>query len=105
MKLLLEIDAALKGDVFTDVMRFRQIVTNLLGNAIKFTDRGQVMLRAQPQWQNGEFMLLELTIADTGEGMDDETQRRLFRPFSQERAATGLRAAGWGSIFAASSRT
>lgn len=96
LKLLLEIDAALKGDVLTDVMRFRQIVTNLLGNAIKFTDRGQVMLRAQPQWQNGEFMLLELTIADTGEGMDDETQRRLFRPFIQGESRNRAQGSGLG---------
>lgn len=83
LKLLLEMDTALKGDVLIDVMRFRQIVTNLLGNAIKFTDSGQVMLRAQPLWQDGNYMLLELTIADTGEGIDDATRQRLFQPFSQ----------------------
>ncbi|MCT7423365.1 ATP-binding protein, partial [Escherichia coli] len=84
------------GDVLIDVMRFRQIVTNLLGNAIKFTDHGQVMLRAQPQWQNGEFMLLELIIADTGEGIDIATQQRLFQPFSQGESRTRAQGSGLG---------
>ncbi|HDC4684644.1 transporter substrate-binding domain-containing protein [Enterobacter cloacae subsp. cloacae] len=96
LKLLLEMDTALKGDILIDVMRFRQIVTNLLGNAIKFTDHGQVMLRAQPQWQNGEFMLLELTIADTGEGIDIATQQRLFQPFSQGESRTRAQGSGLG---------
>ena len=105
MKLLLEMDTALKGDVLIDVMRFRQIVTNLLGNAIKFTDHGQVMLRAQPQWQNGEFMLLELTIADTGEGLISRRNSVCSSLLVRVRAVPGRRAVGWGFISAASSRT
>ncbi|MEH0887024.1 transporter substrate-binding domain-containing protein [Enterobacter sp. UNJFSC 003] len=96
LKLLLEMDTALKGDVLIDVMRFRQIVTNLLGNAIKFTDSGQVMLRAQPLGQDGDDMLLELTIADTGEGIDDATRQRLFQPFSQGESRNMAQGSGLG---------
>lgn len=83
LKFVLEIDSELKGDVLIDVMRFQQIVTNLLGNAIKFTERGQVILSAQQQWKDSEFTLLVLEVKDTGEGIDETTCKRLFRPFTQ----------------------
>lgn len=96
LKFVLEMDAELKGDVLTDVVRFRQIVINLLGNAIKFTDSGEVTLRAQPQWLDGEVMLLELAIEDTGEGIDETTRQRLFQPFSQGQSRNMAQGSGLG---------
>ncbi|WP_395313338.1 transporter substrate-binding domain-containing protein [Enterobacter sp. ECC-219] len=96
LKFILEMDTELKGDVLMDVVRFRQIVINLLGNAIKFTDSGQVTLRAQPQWQDGKFMLLALTIEDTGEGIDETTRQRLFQPFSQGPSRNLAQGSGLG---------
>ncbi|MCW9446064.1 ATP-binding protein [Klebsiella oxytoca] len=96
LKLLLEMDTTLKGDVLIDVIRFRQIVTNLLGNAIKFTDSGLVMLRAHPLWQDSDGMLLELTISDSGQGIDDATRQRLFQPFSQGESRNMAQGSGLG---------
>ena len=61
-----------------DPVRLTQIVNNLLGNAFKFTQAGKIVLRAQ--WLEGD---LEIVIADTGIGIPDEYQDRLFQPFSQ----------------------
>lgn len=61
-----------------DPVRLTQIVNNLLGNAFKFTQAGKIVLRAQ--WLEGN---LEIVIADTGIGIPDEYQQRLFQPFSQ----------------------
>ncbi|MEM5429183.1 ATP-binding protein [Cupriavidus oxalaticus] len=61
-----------------DPVRLTQIVNNLLGNAFKFTPAGKIVLRAQ--WQEGN---LEIVIADTGIGIPDAYQDRLFQPFSQ----------------------
>ncbi|WP_427308852.1 ATP-binding protein [Cupriavidus sp. H39] len=61
-----------------DPLRLTQIVNNLLGNAFKFTQAGKIVLRAQ--WLEGN---LEIIVADTGIGIPDEYQDRLFQPFSQ----------------------
>ncbi|MBV4413874.1 transporter substrate-binding domain-containing protein [Enterobacteriaceae bacterium YMB-R22] len=83
LQFALEIDAELNVDVLVDAMRLRQIIINLLGNAIKFTDSGSVTLRARPQWHEGDRMMLCLEVEDTGEGIDEALQARLFRPFEQ----------------------
>lgn len=96
LKFVLEMDTELKGDVLVDVVRFRQIVINLLGNAIKFTDSGQVTLRAQLQQQDGERKVLTMMIEDTGEGIDDATRERLFQPFSQGESRNVAQGSGLG---------
>ena len=92
----LEIDADLNGDVLIDATRFRQIIVNLLGNAIKFTDGGSVTLRAQQQWHDDEQMMLCLEVEDTGEGIDEATRLRLFRPFEQGENPNTTQGSGLG---------
>ena len=80
------------GVIRSDALKLRQVLINLLGNAAKFTERGTVTLRAR---RDGDAV--EIAILDTGIGIDEETQRRLFIPFVQadgsatrSRGGTGL---------------
>lgn len=76
-----------------DPTRLRQILLNLLGNAVKFTERGEVALMIETDMQNG----LCLVVSDTGPGLDAEQQQRLFRRFEQaEGARTSSRYGGSG---------
>jgi len=88
----LVIDPALPTAVLGDATRIRQIVGNFVSNAIKFTERGCVRIHASPQRGH----LVRLTVSDTGIGIDDDTQRRLFQPFSQADQSTTRRYGGTG---------
>jgi CheY-like chemotaxis protein/HPt (histidine-containing phosphotransfer) domain-containing protein len=79
-----------------DPTRVRQILFNLLGNALKFTDRGGAMIRArtEPLGEGGTRVLL--SVSDTGIGMNDAQQQRLFLPFSQADSSTTRRFGGTG---------
>lgn len=85
--------------VIGDRVRLRQILTNLIGNAIKFTDRGGVVVTvslerggAEPECQ----VQVRFEVADSGIGMDEETVKNLFQPFQQADAATTRRFGGTG---------
>lgn len=92
LRFALEIDTKISGDVLVDTMRLRQIIVNLVGNAIKFTDSGHIILRALPEWADNERIMLRLEVEDTGPGIETDLQQRLFRPFEQgenDRMAQG----------------
>ena len=63
--------------------RLRQVISNLVGNAIKFTDVGEVVVRANAKRLADDRCLLELTVVDTGIGIDASQQALLFEAFSQ----------------------
>jgi signal transduction histidine kinase len=69
--------------VLADERRLRQVLLNLLGNAIKFTDRGTVTLRASAEPQGLSRVLLRVEVEDTGVGMHPDDLERIFRPFEQ----------------------
>ncbi len=96
--LLLDAVAApdLPRDLIGDPGRLRQVVGNLLGNSIKFTDSGQVQVRADVAEVDGDDVLLRYTVSDTGIGMTAEQRARLFLPFSQADASTTRRFGGTG---------
>ena len=75
--------AGLPEAVLADERRLRQVLLNLLGNAIKFTDDGQVSLRASAEPKGPEQVLLRLDVEDTGVGMRAEDLDRIFEPFEQ----------------------
>ena len=66
-----------------DAMRLRQMLSNLVGNAIKFTPQGEVRIEAREVAHNGADTLLEFAVTDTGVGVSPEQLARLFKPFSQ----------------------
>ncbi|HYP98212.1 MAG TPA: response regulator [Polyangiaceae bacterium] len=76
--------------------RLRQIVTNLVGNAIKFTDVGEVVMRATVSNRQGDECLLDLTVLDTGIGIDAAQQALLFEAFSQVDGSSTRRFGGTG---------
>ena len=80
-----------------DSMRLRQVLTNLIGNAIKFTERGGVSVDValDPQVPDGQAHV-RFDIVDSGVGMDEATIRGLFQPFQQADAATTRRYGGTG---------
>ena len=79
-----------------DPTRLRQILTNLVGNAVKFTDSGAVIVRASTAPLGGGDNKVTLSVTDTGIGMDAEQQARLFRPFTQADSGTTRRFGGSG---------
>lgn len=79
-----------------DVVRIRQIVSQLLGNAVKFTPAGEVELRAGAERDQGERIVLALTIRDTGVGIAPEDLPRLFESFAPLESGPGRRYSGLG---------
>lgn len=71
-----------------DPVRLRQVVVNLIGNAIKFTDQGSIVLRVTLQTARDDYQLLRFSVTDTGIGIAPENQSRLFDPFVQENSFT-----------------
>ena len=84
-------------DVLIDPLRFKQILTNLISNAIKFTERGQVTLQMNVRpTEVADQVELQLSVQDTGIGINEADQARLFRPFSQVENTGQLALGGAG---------
>ncbi|MFM0335246.1 ATP-binding protein [Paraburkholderia fungorum] len=87
-----EVAATLRGDS----VRLRQILFNLLGNAIKFTSEGEVEVLVSIVEQTGSAQTIEMTVEDTGIGIAPDVQARLFEPFVQAESSTTRRFGGTG---------
>ena len=79
-----------------DKLRIKQILLNLIGNAIKFTDHGEVVIRVSLEQQTHTEVTILITIEDTGIGISDEDQATLFKAFSQVETAANRRFTGTG---------
>lgn len=84
--------------IYGDGKRLRQIVLNLVSNAVKFTERGEVILRATAVDcpAQGEMMRLRLEVRDTGPGLNKEQRQQIFEPFYQAGASHGQQHSGTG---------
>ncbi len=87
-----EVDGHIAPRVSGDMGRLRQVLINLVGNALKFTKRGKVAITVTPAQDD----ILRFTVADTGIGIDIERQAHLFQPFSQADSSTTRKYGGTG---------
>jgi two-component system sensor histidine kinase/response regulator len=96
LELLFELAAEVPEAVRGDSGRLRQIVVNLVGNAIKFTSDGEVALAVKALETEGEQCLLQFTVSDTGIGIPLEKQELIFEPFAQADTSTTRKYGGTG---------
>ncbi|WEF34950.1 CHASE domain-containing protein [Pseudoduganella chitinolytica] len=96
LRLVVDVDPGLPLEVVADPLRLEQILTNLIGNALKFTERGAVHCRLRAGTGEAGQLLLVVEVSDTGIGMDPDQLQRLFSPFVQADASMSRRFGGTG---------
>ncbi|MCC6445166.1 MAG: response regulator [Armatimonadetes bacterium] len=104
----LELACLVKPDIPSllngDAARLRQIVTNLVGNAIKFTEKGEAVLRAECASRDRTGAVIHFTVADTGIGIPEDKMQAIFESFTQADSSTTRRFGGTGLGLAISKR-
>ncbi len=97
LEMLMDIDHNIPRYIWADAMRLKQILVNLLGNALKFTEQGEIKLYATilEDYGNGK-MRLRFGVSDTGIGIHKDKQVEIFNPFSQEDGSITKRYGGTG---------
>ncbi|MFS1877001.1 hybrid sensor histidine kinase/response regulator [Enterovibrio norvegicus] len=96
LELIFDIDPDLPDDLVGDPLRLGQIIINLTGNSVKFTDSGEIIIRARKVSDGDEVVEIQFDIEDTGIGMSDEQMERLFQSFSQADGSITRKYGGTG---------
>ncbi|CAH0525356.1 response regulator [Vibrio hippocampi] len=96
VELLTDISPDLPVDLVGDPLRLGQILLNLANNAIKFTDHGEIIIKAEPVELSEDSAVVQFSVKDTGIGMSPEQVSRLFQSFSQADASTTRKYGGTG---------
>jgi signal transduction histidine kinase/DNA-binding response OmpR family regulator len=104
LELLIDIDTTLPDCVLLDFIRIRQILVNLIGNAIKFTAQGEVVLSVKAIGRVAGSVEIEFSVRDTGIGIPKEKQTSIFDAFVQADSSTSRRFGGTGLGLAISSQ-
>ena len=104
LELVMQIDSAVPTCVRGDPVRLRQVILNLISNAIKFTFKGEVALRVRVASKSEKKTLVRFDVIDTGIGISPEGQAGLFQPFVQADVSTTRRFGGSGLGLAISKR-
>lgn len=82
--------------IIGDTLRIKQVVTNLVNNAIKFTEKGQVIVRTSVEHDYGNSMMVKISVSDTGIGLTEEQKKALFKSFQQANTSTAREYGGTG---------
>ena len=104
VELIVHFDPSLPEEIVGDLHRLRQVVVNLVGNAVKFTTEGHVFFSAQSKKESAEDVTIEFTVVDTGIGIPPEDHEKIFREFEQVDSSTTREFGGTGLGLAISSK-
>ena len=104
LELMLRIAPQTPDDLLGDIGRLNQVIINLLGNAIKFTQRGQIVVDVKPETLTWDQVVLHIAVQDTGMGIPPDKQRLIFDAFSQIDASSTRKFGGTGLGLSISSR-
>ncbi|MDQ8187578.1 ATP-binding protein [Pelagicoccus sp. SDUM812002] len=96
LSLKLDYSEQLQEFVIGDPGKVRQVILNLVSNAIKFTNEGEVCIRARSDDNSGQHSIVRISVIDTGIGITEEVQKRLFQPFTQADSSTRRKHGGTG---------
>jgi signal transduction histidine kinase/CheY-like chemotaxis protein/CHASE3 domain sensor protein len=96
IELLLNIEPGLPATLFVDEARLKQILINLLGNAVKFTEQGEIELKVEKLGMDDHTIALRFSVRDTGIGIPAEKQKYIFDAFTQENSSISKRYGGTG---------
>lgn len=104
LELAYHIKSGVPEDLIGDPGRVRQIIVNLIGNAIKFTDKGEVVVQAELASHTDQDVCLHFSVTDTGIGIPDEKQKLIFHAFEQADSSTTRNYGGTGLGLAIASK-
>ncbi|WP_293889096.1 MULTISPECIES: response regulator [unclassified Sphingobacterium] len=96
VELLLNIEQGLPAFVWIDESRIKQVLVNLLGNAVKFTEKGEIEFKISKRYNSEDKLALRFEVRDTGIGIPPEKQQRIFDAFTQEDSSVSKRYGGTG---------
>jgi two-component system sensor histidine kinase/response regulator len=96
VEVLFDLDPTLPHNLVGDSLRLQQVLINLSGNALKFTERGTIVIQVQTVRQTADAATLRIAVKDSGIGISPENQKRLFSDFMQAEASTTRRFGGTG---------
>ncbi|MHA6727384.1 PAS domain-containing hybrid sensor histidine kinase/response regulator [Chryseobacterium sp. A301] len=96
LELLLNIEPTLPHTVFLDVARTKQVLINLLGNALKFTEEGEIELKLEQKEIDDTHLTIRFSVRDSGIGIPIEKQQRIFDAFTQEDSSVSKKYGGTG---------
>jgi signal transduction histidine kinase/DNA-binding response OmpR family regulator len=96
LELLCDFDPAVPGGIVGDPVRLQQVITNLIGNSIKFTEEGHVLIHVREESRTGDATTLHFQVSDTGIGIPRNKQTTIFEAFSQVDGSTTRKFGGTG---------
>ena len=96
LELICQTSAAIPATLRGDPVRVRQVLLNLVGNAVKFTEKGEVVVRAELLEADAGAVVIRFEVRDSGIGIAEEATNRLFQPFSQADGSTTRKYGGTG---------
>ncbi|MCG8552704.1 MAG: response regulator, partial [Desulfobacterales bacterium] len=96
LELLINISPDVPKNLIGDPLRLKQVLVNLIGNAVKFTEQGEIEISCRPERAHKDAVVLYFSVRDTGIGMTPRQQERLFNAFSQADSSTTRKYGGTG---------